>query len=165
MSSTYANITSSSLPSDYALLSQYATARSARDPNSFRDIPDELAAESDTDEIDDAHGGWTRSTQATHGLSHRSSFPVHPYRPQNPTMAPSGPKVSRNEDKTDLPSETTPLLNPLVPRIEEEVDAENFTEDVNLPSFLTHSRMYWEEGKILVKYTLPVLGYETKFSH
>jgi len=151
MSSTYANCTSSSLPSDYALLSQYATARSTLEPSSFQERLDE---ETDTEDIDDAHGGPTRSYQATHGLSRRSSFPVHFSRPQNPTMASSR--------KGDLPSETTPLLNPLVPRIEEDVDTENCSEGNGL-SVHKHRKMYWEEGKILVKYTLPVLGYEFIF--
>ncbi len=69
---------------------------------------------------------------------------------------------SRKGDKSDLPSETTPLLNPLVPRIEEEVDTENCSEG-NVLSGHKHRKMYWEEGKILVKYTLPVLGYEFIF--
>ncbi|KAF7794040.1 hypothetical protein EIP86_005168 [Pleurotus ostreatoroseus] len=51
------------------------------------------------------------------------------------------------------PTENTPLLAPLVPRIPEEVDG----EDLRPGSDRRHSAI-WEEVKILSKYTLPVFG-------
>ncbi|THH09581.1 hypothetical protein EW145_g1918 [Phellinidium pouzarii] len=48
-------------------------------------------------------------------------------------------------------SENTPLLSPPAPRIEEYVDSED-SEHVSI------RLQYWEECKVIVRYTLPVLG-------
>lgn len=70
---------------------------------------------------------------------------IEPVRPHKPTVA-------RDEENklpawAGGPTERTPL----VPRIEEDVDG----EDIEQTSL---GRQYWEETKILVKYTLPVVG-------
>ena len=59
----------------------------------------------------------------------------------------------RSGPKPIEPTENTPLLAPLVPRIEEECDAEDAREP---PNFLT---MLKEEAGVLTKYTLPVFAY------
>lgn len=71
-----------------------------------------------------------------------------PIRPQKPTMAKSDP--NKLPAWAAGPTERTPLITP-VPRIEETVDGEDMDQ-----SSLAHQ--YWEETKILVKYTLPVVG-------
>ncbi|TDL13472.1 MATE efflux family protein [Rickenella mellea] len=152
MSSTFVHYsTPSSLPSDYALLSRFASSRRNNDNN-------DSAIENTEDESDEAE-------QVPEGrLSpRRSSFPAEYIRPLNPTMAPM-PSMSANKHKTwssgsksVIPSENTPLLGPLVPRIEEEVDGEDNEERAQAARNIK-IRAYWEETKILAKYTLPVFG-------
>ncbi|KAI5118900.1 hypothetical protein M0805_002816 [Coniferiporia weirii] len=75
-------------------------------------------------------------------------------RPPNPSMAPSTSASSSSGSSIDpwkVLSENTPLLGTSVPRIEEAVDG----EDMALTSVRSQ---YWEETKILMKYTLPVFG-------
>lgn len=59
----------------------------------------------------------------------------------------------RSGPKAPDPTENTPLLAPLVPRIEEECDAEDRAEPPNV------LKMFKEEAAVLVKYTVPVFVY------
>ncbi|PIL27343.1 transporter [Ganoderma sinense ZZ0214-1] len=159
MSSTYVHYTSSSLPSDYALLSRYSAAQHGATTSASQSEQAEtssVAPSSHVDEDEDedagvpiqANGGSRPLTQR----QRRSSFPNSRLPPFNPTMSPlpdrhghrSGPHLKK-------PSENTPLLAPPVPRIEEECDT--------VPSDGTpSSSMFREEMAILTKYTLPVFG-------
>ncbi|EPQ53474.1 MATE efflux family protein [Gloeophyllum trabeum ATCC 11539] len=125
----------SSLPSDYAILSRYA----GHNGDAHEDDSD--AEERERDSLlppeDEERPG------------RRSSLPPPFIRPLNPTIAPIS---ARDKSLGPVPTENTPLLNPLVPRIEEEVDAPGHDSETTL------SRRVWEEIKILVKYTLPVFG-------
>jgi len=134
MSSTYAHYQgSSSLPSDYAVLSELNTRHND--------------SESDSDSLSD-----TETIHSTIGrkLAHRKSFPHAHYHRPTPTIGlyrePYGQVSSR------VTSERTPLLsNPPVPCIEEQMDCgkeKDFT-----------FCMFWEEFLILAKYSLPVFGY------
>ncbi|KAI0330061.1 MATE efflux family protein [Cubamyces sp. BRFM 1775] len=152
MSSTYVHYsTPSSLPSDYALLSRYAAAhdqtpeaQSSQDAGPSEDIEDSEAYEPQGISI---HGSLRRKK------SRRSSFPTSYITPFNPTMGPLPDKAGhRSGPKPIEPTENTPLLAPLVPRIEEECDAEDASEP---PNFLT---MLKEEAGVLTKYTLPVFA-------
>ncbi|KAH9855642.1 MATE efflux family protein [Lenzites betulinus] len=149
MSSTYVHYsTPSSLPSDYALLSRYAAAHDLdeepqpseeADPSS--DIEDNESIEPDGVDIDGNR----------HKKVRRRSFPTSYLTPFNPTMGPLPDKSGhRSGPKPIDPTENTPLLAPLVPRIEEECDAEDADESPN------PLKMFKEEALILAKYTLPV---------
>ncbi|KAJ8454961.1 hypothetical protein ONZ51_g12723 [Trametes cubensis] len=152
MSSTYVHYsTPSSLPSDYALLSRYAAAHDqSPDPQSSQDAgPSEDIEDTETYEPQgiSIHGSLRRKK------SRRSSFPTSYITPFNPTMGPLPDKAGhRSGPKPIEPTENTPLLAPLVPRIEEECDAEDAREP---PNFLT---MLKEEAGVLTKYTLPVFA-------
>lgn len=157
MSSTYVHYstTPSSLPADYALLSRYAVAFNPQEQ------PDETAETEVSDETltnDEREGLLTEAETGTgpaaRRLIRRSSFPASYIRPMNPTMGPlpdkSGHRSSPHEPE---PTENTPLLAPLVPRIQEEVDEEDLR-----PGSAKRQGAIWEEVKILSKYTLPVFG-------
>lgn len=147
MSSTYVHYSApSSLPSDYALLSRYASARPVYDE------PDESAIENDVPDQSDP------SERVEDRLSpRRSSFPTEFIRPLNPTLGSLPVDRSWSGSKSVIPSENTPLLGPLVPRIEEEVEGD--VRDGEGPSARSlRLAVYWEETKILSKYTLPVFG-------
>ncbi|KAH9051842.1 MATE efflux family protein, partial [Lactarius vividus] len=127
--------TPSSLPSDYALLSRYASSRE----NANRDdSPDDTHDFTDSNDVqDDIH---------PHGrpIGRRTSFPfpyLQPLQPKSPEHF--SPKASR-------PDEYSPLL---VPRIDEEGSASN---DPANP--LSSARVYRDELRILLEYTMPVLG-------
>lgn len=142
MSQTYMHYsTSSSLPSDYALLSRYAAARGL-DENANTIASDEEV------EVNNHDTGEPSDASLTHQrVSRRSSFPTPFIRPLNPTIA-SRPDTS--VAPVTLANEYTPLL---VPRIEEEGD--------DLPGAAgehTPRSLFWEELRILMKYTLPVYG-------
>lgn len=144
MSSTYAHYQPpSSLPSDYAIVSQMNAHGSTLGPD---DDDDELSSTVVPDSL----------------LSHprRASFPAPPYyRPKKPTIG-SYPRDGQSSSSSsglfpspDFPSETTPLLNnPPIPRIEESIDQDPSADD---ESKIT---MFWEELWILAKYALPVFG-------
>ena len=143
MSQTYMHYsTSSSLPSDYALLSRYAAARGL-DENANTIASDEEI------EANNHDAGEPSDASLTHQrVSRRSSFPTPFIRPLNPTIA-SRPDTS--VAPVTLANEYTPLL---VPRIEEEGD--------DLPGAAgehTPRSLFWEELRILMKYTLPVYGF------
>ncbi|KAH8110297.1 MATE efflux family protein [Phellopilus nigrolimitatus] len=179
MSSTYVHYsTPSSLPSDYALLSRYAAAQLGHgdsDDNDNNDDDDDnsnlenneaaIASQDDLPTISTprAHGTSSLAHRDGPGRSRRSSFPKEYIRPLNPSMAPLPLPHSTDHDNTRqwtsgsksiIPTENTPLLGPLVPRIEEEVDGEDREDFEGQSTFVK----YWEESKILMKYTMPVFG-------
>jgi MATE family multidrug resistance protein len=144
MSSTYAHYQQpSSLPADYAILSRL---NSHNEPS---------ISESDLDDEDS-----TRSTgKSIRRVSRRESFPAAGYyRPLKPTLGKyptDGGDGARRLDNASfgLPSETTPLLNnPPFPRIEESIDHDPSSDDESKVS------MFWEEMRILTKYSFPVFG-------
>ena len=158
MSSTYVHYsTPSSLPSDYALLSRYAAAPNIRGPPADND--EALASEEQPAVSQDDVGPGEDEREAflrphTRRVGRRSSFPTSYIRPINPTMAPLPNKFGhRSGPHQPDATETTPLLGPLVPRIQEEVDDEDLR-----PGSEKRQRAIWEEIKILSKYTLPVFG-------
>ena len=166
MSFTYAHYAApSSLPSDYAILSRYAAANSGVDEE---DTTENMSVDEDTQsgagEVAPAifsqnllHPNWTKAPRR------RSSFPTVYIRPLNPNTTPiiaqPGSSVERNGSKVSLPSETSPLLGPLVPRIEEDVCREEREGSERIGRAQLFVEKYWEEFKILLKYTLPVFGY------
>ncbi len=128
--------TPSSLPSDYALLSRYASSRE----NANRDdSPDDTHDYTDSNDVqDDTH---------PHGrpIGRRTNFPF-------PYLQPLQPKLPEHfSPKVSGPDEYTPLL---VPRIEEE-DCTS-SDPTHQPST---AKVYRDELRILFKYTLPVLRY------
>ncbi|KZT10436.1 MATE efflux family protein [Laetiporus sulphureus 93-53] len=157
MSYTYLHATTpSSLPSDYALLSRYSAAQGIQEPELPSEVePEELFSESEEE-------GSTSRTRRTLAIprpgsrtSRRSSFPTSYIAPFQPTTGPLPDKSGYRSGPADLEAmENTPLLAPLVPRIEEEVDR----EDDELESREHPLGMYREELGILMKYTLPVFG-------
>lgn len=70
-----------------------------------------------------------------------------PVRPRWPTLAQSD--TTWLTELASGPTERMPLLTS-IPRIEEEVDGEDMDQ-------FSIGRQYWEEARILVKYTLPVV--------
>lgn len=166
MSFTYAHYAApSSLPSDYAILSRYAAAKSDQyeDENTedmsvdeeIQPVANEGPAAAPGQNL--LHPNWTKAPRR------RSSFPTVYIRPLNPNTTPliAQPKntVDRNGSKVSLPSETSPLLGPLVPRIEEDVYREEREGSERIGRAQLFVERYWEEFKILLKYTLPVFGY------
>ena len=132
--------TPSSLPSDYAILSRYASPRE----NANRD-------DSPDDTHDYAHSNDVQDDTHPHGrpIGRRTDFPF-------PYLKPLQPKLPDNFPSKDTgPDEYTPLL---VPRIEEETSSSN---DPTHPSSTV--KIYGDELRILLKYTLPVLGYALQF--
>lgn len=159
MSSTYVHYTSSSLPSDYALLSRYSATQSDSTTSATQSEQAEassVAPSSHLDEEEDEDSGVPIQANGSGRplTQRRSSLPNSRLPPFNPTMSPlpdrhghrSGPHLKK-------PNENTPLLAPPVPRIEEECDT---SPDDGTPRF---SSMFREEMGILTKYTLPVFGY------
>ncbi|KAI9458930.1 MATE efflux family protein [Lactarius psammicola] len=127
--------TPSSLPSDYALLSRYASARE----NANRDdSPDDTHDHTDPNDVqDDIH---------PHGrpIGRRTNFPF-------PYLQPLQPKLPEHfSPKVPGPDEYTPLL---VPRIEEE---DSTSRDPSHPP--STAKVYGDELRILFKYTMPVLS-------
>jgi MATE family multidrug resistance protein len=123
--------TPSSLPTDYAILSHYASARANEHTHDFYDQNEP------TDTQDDV--------KPDKRLSRRSSFPPPHSRPIKPNL--SGPFLSKGF--VPVTDEYTPLL---IPRIEEEVDPS--VDPIHPPST---TKVYLDEFRILFKYTLPVL--------
>jgi MATE family multidrug resistance protein len=131
-----------SLPNDYAIL-----ARFAHDDDENEDEDRNVLADA---EEDARHTEVDRRAQSPR----RSSFPSSYIRPPPPTI-PSMNFKSGIPDNHPLldngATENTPLLGPLVPRIEEEQPGDE--DDTK-----SNTTMFWEEMRILSKYTLPVFG-------
>ncbi|PPQ85010.1 hypothetical protein CVT25_010399 [Psilocybe cyanescens] len=131
MSFTYAHYQGpSSLPSDYAILSSL----------NQHDTEEEISATVVPDSV----------------LTQGSRAPPYYQRPPRPTMG-TYPRQTESSDSSvlsiDFPSESTPLLsNPPIPRIEESVDRNPFSDDES------SIKMFWEELWILAKYATPVFG-------
>ena len=128
--------TPSSLPSDYAILSRYA--------NTDEPVDDYHEIAESTDTLDGAVPITGRTA------TRRSSFPSPYLRPLQPKLPePFGSRAS-------APDEYSPLL---VPRIEEEVVP---TAD---PVHQSSAKVYRDEFRILLKYTLPVFRYASSLVH
>jgi multidrug resistance protein, MATE family len=163
MSYTYVHYsTPSSLPSDYALLSRYAATGPVNHPTQdtdSADVPpspglaaDELAVHEDLEA--DALPTEESNLVASRKRPRRSSFPTSYVTPFNPTsMGPLPDKTGHRSGPSAAPTEHTPLLAPLVPRIPEEVDDEDIHSELG-----SRPNVLWEEMRILTKYTLPVCG-------
>lgn len=148
MSSTYPHYSApSSLPSDYAILSQYAASRNLQNDPEEEEPPNVDGPSTHPD--DDIYTPNAVAIPGRHTPIRRSSFPTLYVTPFNPTTGPLPDKAGYRSGPNP-PSENTPLLGPLVPRIEEEVDKNDSSEPV--------VSMLWEEVRILGKYTLPVFG-------
>ena len=137
MSSTIAHHQgSSSLPSDYAIISRLNTYHESSTPES--------------------------QSENTVQITRRESFPasvVHYYRPPNPTIGvypcvdSVEPHSEASQHLTSSSTETSPLLNhPTVPRIEENID-------YNVSDKTSTVNMFWEELAVLTKYAIPNFGY------
>ena len=132
MSSTYVHYsnTASSLPSDYALLSRYAAARNLQELSDEAEETD-VSDGSSTNEEPDLTSTGTSATRLPipRRRARRSSFPTSYIRPINPIMGPLPDKTGhRSTPHQPEPTENTPLLAPLVPRIPEEVDGEDLSQ-------------------------------------
>ncbi|KAG1752072.1 MATE efflux family protein [Suillus lakei] len=130
--------TPSSLPQDYAILSRFAAPLLDETQEESEASP----ARNDQEECDEEDGLLASRKQVR-----RTSFPSSYILPPQPSMniIPTAPNVLQ-------PTENTPLLAPLIPRIQEDVD---FPCNGHEPST---AQMYWEELRILLKYSLPVFG-------
>lgn len=160
MSQTYAHYSApSSLPSDYALLSRYAAHNSdmagvnggnRQDENDLAETEDQAVSEIDDSPVRPRNG----LSMPTGAMDRRQSFPTSYIPSFKPTVGPLPNKSGYRSGPPgpDDASENTPLLAPLVPRIEEEVDREDPADAESSSSMLK------EEVKILAKYTLPVFG-------
>ncbi|KAL5525227.1 ERC1_4 [Sanghuangporus sanghuang] len=137
MSFTYAHYaaSSSSVPTDYGLLARYANAH-----------PERIREEEEAEDAESHESDFLRIPGRSPSR-HRRSISPYSRRPIVPTLA-SRPRPF------DI-SETTPLLGttPPLPCIIEEGDI--LDEERPEPGPLA---TYWEETKILLKYTLPVYG-------
>lgn len=157
MSSTYVHYsTPSSLPSDYALLSQFAAARGISERPEENGGPQSPAEDGTVpnETTEDVLHPSEESSLLSRKPSRRSSFPIAYVTPFNPTsMGPLPDKAGYRSGPTLEPTENTPLLAPPVPRIPEEVDEETLS-----PESGPHPNVIWEEMRILAKYTLPVFG-------
>lgn len=131
--------TPSSLPQDYAILSRFSAPLSGETQEELEASPAKLNDQEEYGEED--------ALLASRKQVRRTSFPSSYILPPQPSMTiiPTAPGVLQ-------PTENTPLLAPLMPRIRENVD---FPCDGREPSTV---QMYWEELCILLKYTLPVFG-------
>ncbi|KAG2366413.1 hypothetical protein BDR07DRAFT_1274548 [Suillus spraguei] len=129
--------TLSSLPQDYAI-SRFTTPLSGKTEEELKVSP----VRNDQEEYseDDA-------LLASRKQVRRTSFPPSYILPPQPSM-----NIISAATNVLQPTENTPLLAPLIPRIQANVD---FPCDAHETSTV---QMYWEELWILVKYSLPVFG-------
>jgi multidrug resistance protein, MATE family len=131
-----------SLPSDYALLSRYA--------GNQEELGDRI--ESD-DELIDAENIRHDHRPNSTSILRRASAPAPPrLRPKNSiTPMTSHPhRLSHIPMPGPIPSESTALLNPPVPRIDESIER---TSDNGSKMLI-----FWEELRILTRYALPVFA-------
>lgn len=145
MSSTYLHYSaSSSLPSDYAILSRYNQARSGALNVTT------AAADDDDDESRDNMSGSDFLTVPAPVNRRRRSVPsrLESSSKIKPTMAPL-PSIP-------IATENTPLLESHVPRIVEEGDA--YGQQTEPETRSSKVAEYWRECMIMVGYTLPVFG-------
>jgi MATE family multidrug resistance protein len=145
MSSTYVHYgTPSSVPSDYGVLARYASGAPAHEPDSGEHQP--LLAPPTMHRSRSRSHEALRSSRTTHAQPHAPYVPV----PGTGKLeaAPSLSSISHGY------TEATPLL---IPRIVEAVDEEEAQEALGDVEPKAHN-VYWEELKILAKYTLPILG-------
>lgn len=140
MSSNQGHYTGS-LPNDYAILAKFAHKP---DEDGRRD-------EEDTDEPISTNDSDPLQLPTSKG-ARRSSFPSAYIRPQNPipsvNFKPRIP-IGHTSPRDGLSAtEITPLLGPLIPRIAEEYPENEENKVLTV--------MFWEELRILSKYSLPL---------
>lgn len=167
MSSTYVHYSApASLPSDYALLSRYAVRNNA---GNVDDDDDETSSSSDENSIETLDVQVASSSSRIpirpgYSSPRRSSFPSQYIRPLNPRLATLPTNVSGSQpwsgtgSTSIIPSENTPLLGPLVPRIHEDVGSDSDGRAPDAIAAHSSKHHYWEECVILLKYTMPVFG-------
>lgn len=138
-----------SLPNDYAILSKFT-----HDGHEIEDSHRNHTA----GELDQGHTDVEVDRMVHVGAPRRrSSFPSSYIRPASPTIPsmnfqPSGLSDRHfSIDNLNGVTENSPLLAPLVPRIAEEQPGDE--DDTK-----SNTIMFWEEMRILSKYTLPVFG-------
>ncbi|KAH7911169.1 MATE efflux family protein [Hygrophoropsis aurantiaca] len=133
--------TPQSLPQNYAILSRFANANSHSDEET--ETPDLLGAEENSCDTTDSD-----TVDFNEHSNRRTNFPSPYICPAQPAMniVPNNQNIYSHSNA----AETTPLLAPLMPRIEESVDKSDALEDIST------TKMFWEELRILSKYTLPV---------
>lgn len=115
-----------------SLPSDYATL--SRYSTALSDSQDRTGSDEDEDSL------GTDGERARPRTPRRLSFPTPYIRPPQPSMGPGSAGGG-------VALETTPLL---VPRINEELDGDNDNNPMT---------MFWEELRILTRYTLPVYGF------
>ncbi|KAG9313749.1 MATE efflux family protein [Chiua virens] len=115
----------SSVPHDYAILAHFAASRDGRRAT------DETFSNDEGEE-------WLRSRTST------QSMKTELYRSFRLSESP----VAADPDSEPPPSESTPLLAPPIPRIQEHDEVGEHSA----------TAVAWEEAKILSKYALPVFG-------
>ena len=135
--------TPSSLPTEYAILSRYANARV--NPDTDEQPPNFHYQGEPTDTQD--------YLNPNRRVIRRGSFPPLYSQP----LKPKSSEPFHSKSLVPVPDEYTPLL---VPPIGEEVGA---SADPILPQ--STAKVYHDELRILLKYTLPVLGYASLFLH
>jgi len=135
-----------SLPSDYALLSRYA--------GHHPEVPTAPNGD-DADISDEEHSDMSRRVDAS---IRRSSMPGVRHRPLSPAIY-TEPQRPRPFSAIPMPhpvvSENTPLLNPPLPRIDEPFDGVSAAN--------RKMAVFWEELRVLTRYSLPVFGFVTSF--
>ena len=132
--------TPNSLPSDYAILSRFSQAT-----ESALTEEEDSGASSDDDEHSHSHSPNDTSRRRSRLRSpRRLSFPTPYITPPQPLTGPL-PTI------LGAPTEVTPLLGPPVPRITEDFGGHHGFGD-NESSIA----MFWEELRVLSRYTLPV---------
>jgi MATE family multidrug resistance protein len=128
-----------SIPNDYAILARFAHDDHENQGEERNHIVEEEDENTNTN---------------TSRLRRRSSLPPSHFLLPPPTMSSISFKSAGTEGKRvsidSGATENTPLLEPLVPRIEEAEDEDDTKSNTS---------MFWEELRILSKYTLPVFGY------
>lgn len=144
MSSTAAHYQGpASLPSDYAIVSRYAGH-----------YPDGIEAQDRIESDSDYEGGEDvpERTSSTSQIR-RSSMPSTQRRPNRPTTYSNPHPHHFNNISMPGPaaSENTPLLNPAVPRIDEQFESTS--------RHAGNMIIFWEELRILTRYALPVFGF------
>jgi MATE family multidrug resistance protein len=134
------------LPNDYAILARFASDDDHEGQNEENNrLEDEELASSTDAEVERP---FTASLRAR--SPRRKSFPTSFIRPPPSTIPSMNFKSTPDKDPSteNGAAENTPLL---VPRIEE---GQSGDEDRTK----SNTAMFWEEMRILSKYTLPVFG-------
>ncbi|KAF7979304.1 hypothetical protein HWV62_43024 [Athelia sp. TMB] len=126
-----------SLPNDYAILAQFAQQNTRGNDNDNNE-----AAESTDDLL---------PTHLTSTSPRRTSFPASYLKPQVQKLTFKSHTVGSSSDEVPSSVGAATENTPLIPRIDEPTPGED-DDDKAL------AVMFWEEFRVLLKYTLPVFG-------